>query len=78
MENKPYSKGLEGVVIDESRICKVDGLHGRLYYRGYAIEELAAYSSYEEVCYLLLFERLPTMAELTDFSERMRSSRPLS
>jgi len=78
MGNKLYSKGLEGVVIDESRICKVDGLHGRLYYRGYAIEELAACSSYEEVCYLLLFEGLPTMVELRDFSERMRNSRPLS
>ncbi|MEN6319199.1 MAG: citrate/2-methylcitrate synthase [Syntrophaceae bacterium] len=78
MEIKPYSKGLEGVVADESRICKVDGAKGKLYYRGYSIEELADYSNYEEVCYLLLYEKLPTIAELKGFSERMRRSRPIS
>lgn len=77
MENKSYSKGLEGVIADESRICKVDGINGRLYYRGYSIEDLAAHSTYEEVCYLLLYEKLPTVAELEDFSNRMRTSRPL-
>jgi citrate synthase len=77
MESKPYSKGLEGIVADETRICKVDGINGKLYYRGYSIEDLAAYSNYEEVCYLLLYEQLPTTAELKDFSERMRQSRPL-
>jgi citrate synthase len=77
MENKPYSKGLEGVVADESRICKIDGTNGKLYYRGYSIEDLAAYSHYEEVTYLLLYEKLPTVAELKDFSQRMRESRPI-
>ena len=77
MENKAYSKGLEGVVADESRICKIDGTKGKLYYRGYSIEDLAAYSNYEEVCYMLLYEKLPIAAELKDFSQRMRESRPL-
>jgi len=77
MENKAYSKGLEGVVADESRICKIDGTKGKLYYRGYSIEDLAAYSNYEEVCYMLLYEKLPIAAELKDFSKRMRESRPL-
>jgi len=78
METKAYSKGLEGVAVDESGICKVDGVNGKLYYRGYSIEELADCSNYEEVCYLLLYEKLPTIVELKDFSERMRHSRPLS
>ncbi|MCX5842319.1 MAG: citrate/2-methylcitrate synthase [Deltaproteobacteria bacterium] len=77
MENKSYSKGLEGVIADESRICKIDGANGKLYYRGYSIEDLAAFSNYEEVCYLLLYEKLPTTAELNDFSHRIRESRPL-
>jgi citrate synthase len=77
VENKPYSKGLEGVVADESRICQIDGTNGKLYYRGYSIEDLAAHSNYEEVCYLLLYEMLPTTAELKDFAQRMRESRPL-
>ncbi len=77
IESKPYSKGLEGVVADETRICKIDGISGKLYYRGYSIEDLAAYSNYEEVCYLLLYEQLPTIAELKNFSQRMRQSRHL-
>lgn len=77
MDNKPYSKGLEGVVADETRICKIDGTDGKLYYRGYSIEDLAYHSNYEEVCYLLLYERLPSLVEMKDFSERMRHSRPL-
>ena len=60
MENTSYSKGLEGVIADESRICKIDGTQGKLYYRGYSIEDLAAHCSYEEVAYLLLYENLPT------------------
>ena len=77
MENRSFSKGLEGVVADESRICMIDGINGKLYYRGYSIEDLASYSNYEEVSYLLLYERLPTFGELNDFSEKMRQSRPL-
>ena len=63
MGNKLYSKGLEGVVADESGICKIDGNGGKLYYRGYSIDDLAACSNYEEVAYLLLYERLPTVAK---------------
>jgi citrate synthase len=32
-----YSKGLEGVIADESEVGLVDGTNGRLYYRGYPI-----------------------------------------
>jgi citrate synthase len=77
MENTSYSKGLEGVIADESRICKIDGIQGRLYYRGYSIEDLAARCSYEEVTYLLLYENLPTRSELDIFSLKMRGSRDI-
>ena len=30
-----FKKGLEDVIAGESKICKVDGKRGRLYYRGY-------------------------------------------
>jgi citrate synthase len=77
MQQNSYSKGLEGVIADESRICKIDGIKGRLYYRGYSIEDLAVHCSYEEVAFLLLYEKLPTQSELDDFSGRMRSSRDI-
>ncbi|MHC4882264.1 MAG: citrate/2-methylcitrate synthase [Planctomycetota bacterium] len=73
-----YAKGLEGVIAAESDICRVDGENGKLYYRGYSIEDLAEYSTYEQVTYLLLYEKLPTAEELADFSKRMRQSRSLT
>ena len=77
MSTGTYSKGLEGVIADETTISSIDGHKGKLYYRGYAIEDLAAHSDYEEVTYLLLNERLPTAPELAAWRERMRVSRDI-
>jgi citrate synthase len=77
MESASYSKGLEGVVAGESSICLIDGENGRLFYRGYPIEDLAAKSNFEEVVYLLLYGKLPTKHVFEEFSLRMRSARPL-
>lgn len=77
MAETSYAKGLEGVIAGESRICKIDGEKGRLYYYGYQITDLANNSSFEEVTYLLLYGKLPTSKELTEFSTRMRKSRGL-
>jgi citrate synthase len=73
-----YAKGLEGVIAAESEICQIDGANGKLYYRGYSIEDLAQHSSFEETTYLLLNEKLPSEQELADFSSRMRQSRDVS
>ena len=53
-------KGLKGVVVADSEICKVDGKKGVLYYRGYNINDFAGKASYEEVAYLLLFKKWAT------------------
>jgi len=78
MAEPTYAKGLEGVVAAESEICQIDGQNGKLYYRGFSIEDLAEHSSFEEVTFLLLYERLPTASELADFSEAMRLGRHLA
>ena len=77
MAQVEYAKGLEGVIAAETEIGRVDGEKGELYYRGYPISELAEHSTYEEVTYLLLYEKLPTQNELDAFTKRIRSSRPL-
>ncbi len=77
MSETTYAKGLEGVIAAESEICQIDGLNGKLYYRGYSIEDLARDASFEETTYLLLNEKLPTQQELEDFSKRMREARGL-
>ena len=77
MNQIAYAKGLEGVVAAESEICQIDGQNGKLYYRGFSIDDLAEFSSFEEVTYLLLYEKLPTAPELSEFTERMRSQRSI-
>ncbi len=77
-DTSSYAKGLEGVVAAESDICRIDGENGKLYYRGYSIEDLAAHCDFEEVTYLLLYEHLPKREELERFRSRMRASRDLA
>jgi citrate synthase len=71
------NKGLDGVYITDSRICKVDGTVGKLYYRGYPIEEIAKSSNYEEVAYLLIYGKLPKKTELDAFTEQLKAERGL-
>jgi 2-methylcitrate synthase len=70
-------KGLEGVVATSSSICYIDGDAGVLAYRGYDIHELADHSTFEEVCYLLWFGRLPNADELRQLKWRMAEERKL-
>jgi citrate synthase len=71
------SRGLNGVYFDESGICRIDGQHGLLGYRGYSLEDLAEYCSYEQVAYLLIYERLPTAEELKIFCLKIQNFRVL-
>lgn len=77
MSEVQYAKGLEGVIAGESKICKIDGEKGELYYLGYPISDLVKQSTFEEVTYLLLYGDLPTKEQLARFSERMRKGREL-
>jgi citrate synthase len=75
MAEATYSKGLEGVIAGESTICQIDGQQGKLFYRGYSIDDLVRHASYEEIVYLLLYEQLPTDAEFAEFKRNFRSGR---
>lgn len=70
-------KGLEGVVIDESRISMVDGEAGDIWYAGYHIDDLAEQSTFPEVLFLLLNGRLPDAEELDDVEATLRANREL-
>ncbi len=70
-------KGLEGVVATTSGICYIDGERGVLAYRGYDIHDLAEHSTFEEVCHLLWFGRLPNGGELIALKQRMADERKL-
>ena len=77
-EKVTISKGLEGVFIADTTLCKIDGAKGKLWYRGYPIEVLAEKSNYEEVAYLLLYGHLPNRHEIDVFDARLKDEREVS
>jgi citrate synthase len=70
-------RGLEGVVVSESRLSYIDGDAGELGYRGYAIEDFAREASFEEVLSLLWNGEWPTPAEHDAFAARLAAERAL-
>jgi citrate synthase len=71
------NEGLEDIIAGSSAICYIDGENGILAYRGIDIHELADNASFEEVTYLLWHGRLPTRAELAEFSLLLARERKL-
>ncbi|HUF94079.1 MAG TPA: citrate/2-methylcitrate synthase, partial [Candidatus Limnocylindria bacterium] len=70
----PSKGGLEDVVVSTSDICFIDGHEGRLVYRGFDVDDLAAQSNFEEVVYLLWHGSLPTKKELATFVKALSST----
>ncbi|WP_435593303.1 bifunctional 2-methylcitrate synthase/citrate synthase [Nocardia sp. bgisy118] len=68
-------KGLAGVVVDTTTVSKVVPETNSLTYRGYAVQDLAAHCSFEEVAYLLWFGELPDVAQLELLCQRERAQR---
>lgn len=68
-------KGLAGVVVDTTAISKVVPETNSLTYRGYAVQDLAAHCSFEQVAYLLWNGELPSDAQLELFCQRERANR---
>jgi citrate synthase len=78
IEDKPrIFKGLAGVIVDTTAISKVVPETNSLTYRGYAVQDLAANCSFEQVAYLLWHRELPTDQQLALFTQRERASRRL-
>lgn len=69
--------GLRGVTIASTRISDVDGAAGRLIYRGYLVKDLASGVTFEEVVYLLLYEKLPNADELEVFTTHLSGERAI-
>ena len=76
-EPKVY-KGLAGVVADNTAVSKVMPETNSLTYRGYAVQDLAASCTFEEVAYLLWHGDLPTRSQLTSFRRNERKRREIS
>ncbi|OIO92540.1 MAG: citrate synthase [Anaerolineae bacterium CG2_30_64_16] len=70
-DEKKVVRGLEDVVAAETSVSYVDGVHGRLYYQGYDIHDIAEEMTFSEVVLLLWNGGLPTRAERDRFSSEI-------
>ena len=69
--------GLRDVIAVTSSICSVDGVQGKLSYRGYEIRDLAEHSTFEEVVYLLWHGELPSAPQLEQHVAGLMAEREL-
>ena len=70
-------RGLEHVVVAETKKSKVEGLEGRLSYAGYPIEVLAEHATFEEILWLLWNGELPNQQELSDIMASLAAEREI-
>ena len=68
-----YDPGFASTASCKSDITFTDGEHGKLFYRGYPIEQLAEHGSYLEACHILLYGDLPNKERYLDFKKRVTS-----
>ena len=69
--------GLRGFKVASTRISDVDGAVGKLVYRGYLAKDLAGKISFEELVYLLLYEKLPRKDEFENFKDQLVAERKI-
>jgi 2-methylcitrate synthase len=71
------SVALSGVAAGNTAVCTVGSKGNDLHYRGYDILDLARQSTFEEVAYLLVHGRLPSLSELAFYRKKLKSLRGL-
>lgn len=76
--SETIARGLEGVNVTATKLCRIDGIKGELIYSGYDIFDLADHSTFEEVAFLLWNLRLPDATELASLKSTLLSERNLS
>ncbi|HZP89277.1 MAG TPA: 2-methylcitrate synthase [Burkholderiales bacterium] len=71
------SVALSGVPAGNTALCTVGRAGNDLHYRGYDILHFADTAEFEEIAYLLLYGKLPTLAELSAYKHKLKALRGL-
>jgi len=71
------SVALSGTVAGNTALCTVGRTGNDLHYRGYDILDIAETCEFEEIAYLLIHGKLPTVAELAGYKTKLKSVRGL-
>ncbi|WP_085316889.1 bifunctional 2-methylcitrate synthase/citrate synthase [Derxia lacustris] len=69
------SVALSGTAAGNTGLCTVGRTGNDLAYRGYDILDLATTSEFEEIAYLLVHGKLPTVAELAGYKAKLKALR---
>ncbi len=69
------SVALSGVAAGNTALCTVGRTGNDLAYRGYDILDLAETCEFEEIAYLLVHGKLPTLAELNGYKAKLKALR---
>ncbi|MBT7427829.1 MAG: 2-methylcitrate synthase, partial [Betaproteobacteria bacterium] len=80
IQHKPKPKksvALSGVPAGNTALCTVGRTGNDLHYRGYDILDFAGSAEFEEIAYLLIYEKLPTSAELNNYKLKLKALRGL-
>lgn len=71
------SVALSGVVAGNTALCTVGRTGNDLHYRGYDILDVADSCEFEEIAFLLIHGKLPTVTELAAYKTKLRALRGL-
>lgn len=77
VKDKKKTGGLAGIVAGDSSICLCGVEEQSLRYRGFSIEDLATYASFEEVAWLLTRGELPNPEQLKSYCNKLKGLRDL-
>ena len=69
------SVALSGTTAGNTALCTVGRTGNDLHYRGYDILDIATTCEFEEIAYLLVHGKLPTVAELTGYKTKLKALR---
>ena len=69
--------GLRNIEVADTKISAIDGINGKLIYRGYDVLDLVKKSTFEETACMLLNDDLPTQDMLNDFFNNLVASREI-
>ena len=76
-ENIELNKGLKNGYFDRTTSSLIVAKPRKLLYRGYNINDLARFSTFEETTYLLLHGSLPTHSQLDELDATLKANREL-
>jgi 2-methylcitrate synthase len=69
------SVALSGVMAGNTALCTVGRTGNDLHYRGYDILDIADSCEFEEIAHLLVHGKLPTLTELREYKNKLRTLR---